>query len=376
MGLYSHLVRPALFRLDGEASHRLTMRACESLGGLAPVRAWLAGHVPADPRLRSTVAGVDFPGPVGLAAGFDKSAEASQVTARLGFGFVEVGSVSEHASAGNAGRPRVWRLTADRALRIYYGCPNDGAEAVATRLRGAGLPVPLGVNLVETNTGVLTTAEAAAEELAACLARFTGIANYLVLNLACPNMPRGGGGLFDDPAKLAYLLGACAAAAPLPPLFLKITPPGDATDPRGIDAILQAVEPFGFLRGFNLNIPAPDPYGVLRTPRAVLDASRGGITGPLLLQPTLAAIRAWAARIDRGRHVLIGAGGITSGAEAYAMIRAGAALVQIHTAMVYQGPFVVRRIHAELAALLARDGLASVADAVGLDVPAREQLAA
>jgi dihydroorotate dehydrogenase (fumarate)/dihydroorotate dehydrogenase len=273
--------------------------------------------------------------------------------------------VSEQPSEGNHNRPRIWRLPADEGLRVFYGCPNDGAATVAARLRQSRAKVPLCVNLIETNTGQLVTAEQAADELALAVTRFAGLADYIVLNLACPNMPHGRGGLFDAPENLNYLLQSVGRHAPLPPLFLKITPPGDATDPRVIDAILRTVDAYDFVKGFNLNIPNPDPYGTLRTPKAVLDRTRGGITGPSLRHPTNAAIAAWYRRIDRKRHVLIGAGGIGSADDAYETIKLGASLVQLYTAMVYRGPDLVREINAGLSRLLERDGFRNVSDAVG-----------
>jgi dihydroorotate dehydrogenase (fumarate)/dihydroorotate dehydrogenase len=377
MDLYRVAVRPLLFRLDAETSHRATLRV---LGALARSRAALGAlerrMSVRDPGLRTRVAGIDFPGPVGLAAGFDKNAEAVAVTSRIGFGFVEVGSVSEHPSAGNAARPRVWRLPTDEALRVYYGCPNDGAEIVAARLRRQRLPVPLGVNVVETNTGTLATAVEAADEIASAVGRFVGLADYLVLNLSCPNMPQGGCGLFDDTSGLRLLLQSVARHPALPPVFLKLTPPGDPESPRVIDPILEAVDPFGFVKGFILNIPNRRPLESFRTATAELAATRGGITGPSLRTVTHSAIRAWYARIDHRRYALVGTGGICSAADAYETIRCGASLVQLYTALVYRGPALVARINEGLARLLARDGLRSIAEAVGIEDGGRVRRAA
>lgn len=367
MELYRRTVRPLLFGLDAEQSHRATLAACRTLGRNRLVLGALDKRFGIrDPRLRTTVAGIEFPGPVGLAAGFDKNAEAVEITSRLGFGFIEVGSVSQHPSAGNPGRPRVWRLPADEGLRVYYGCPNDGAAAVAGRLSASGGAVPLGVSVVETNTGVAVAAERAAEELAATAGRFADIADYLVLNLSCPNLPQGSGGLFDDPAALRRLLEVCTSRGKLPPLFLKITPPGNPEDPRVIDAILEAVGPFAFVKGFILNIPNANSHGTLRTRTAELDRMRGGITGPSLRAPTNAAIRAWYGRVDRKRHALIGVGGIASAEDAYETIRLGASLVQLYTGLVYRGPGLIKRINDGLCRLLERDGLRQIGDAIGL----------
>ena len=377
MDLYRDAIRPLLFRLDAETSHRATLRAARTLAhSRAALGAFERRFAIRDPRLRTKVAGIDFPGPVGLAAGFDKNGEAVAVTGRIGFGFVEVGSVSAHPSTGNATRPRVWRLPADEALRVYYGCPNDGAEVVSARLGAQRLPVPLGINVVETNTGTLVSAAEAADEIARAAGCFAGRADYLVLNLSCPNMPQGGSGLFDDTAALRLLLQRMAEHPVLPPVFLKLTPPGDAEDPRVIEPILATVDSFGFVKGFILNIPNRRPHETLRTPAAALAATRGGITGPSLRAVTNAAIRAWYARIDRARHALIGTGGISSAEDAYATIRHGASLVQLYTALVYRGPALVARINDELAPLLARDGFDGVAEAVGTQDGGRVRRAA
>ncbi len=370
MTFYARAVRPVLFRLDPESSHRATVQLCSMLGHSGTIRNALQRRFGTrDPRLRTTVAGIVFPGPVGLAAGFDKNAEAVEITSRLGFGFVEVGSVSERSSRGNPGAPRVWRLLADEGLRVYYGCPSEGVEAVTARLRASRAATPLGVNLVETNTGSVASPQHAAEEIARALGRCVGLADYIVLNLSCPNMPRGGCGLFEHPNDLMLLLTLCARQTGLPPVFLKLTPPGEAEDPRVIDRILEAVDPFRFVKGFILNIPNRKPEETLRTPAAEIARSRGGITGPSLRTPTNAAVRAWYARLDRKRHVLVGVGGIACAEDAYATIRLGASLVQLYTAMVYRGPGLVKQINDGLCRLLARDGLRSIGEAVGIDNP-------
>ncbi|HUC49285.1 MAG TPA: quinone-dependent dihydroorotate dehydrogenase [Xanthobacteraceae bacterium] len=366
MELYRAAVRPLLFACDAEWSHRATMAFCRTLSRSKCVLKMLERQFAVrDGRLETIVAGLKFDSPLGLAAGFDKNGTAVDIVSRLGFGFVEIGSVSERPSGGNRARPRIWRLPADEGLRVYYGCPNDGAAVVAARLEKSRPTVPVGINLVETNTGQLVTAEQAAVELALALTRFAGIADYIVLNLSCPNMPHGPGGLFDEPEELGRLLQCIGRSTRLPPVFLKLKPAGDLQDPRAIDPILQAVDGYAFVKGFILNIPNPDPYATLRTPAAALDRMRGGITGPSLRRPTNAAIGAWYRRIDRKRHVLIGTGGISSAEDAYEIITLGASLVQLYTAMVYRGPGLVRQINDGLCRLLARGGFRNIGEAVG-----------
>jgi dihydroorotate dehydrogenase (fumarate)/dihydroorotate dehydrogenase len=357
-------------RSDPEWSHRATVALCAAVERFGLLNAVELCFGAPDPILRTNVAGIGFSSPVGLAAGFDKNARAIAAMSRLGFGFIEVGSVSQRPSVGNLQKPRLWRLESDEALRVFYGCPSDGANAVAQRLRRKRIPIPVGVNLVETNTGFVVSAEHAAEELARTAGQFCALADYLVLNLSCPNMPKGTG-LFDEPKSLGILLACCKSHTSLPPVFLKITPPGDPEDPRVIDSILAAVEPFAFVKGFILNIPNRNPCATLRTPRAELERTRGGITGPSLRAPTNAAIAAWYERIDRSRHVLIGVGGIASAEDAYETIRLGASLVQLYTALVYRGPELIKQINEGLRRLIERDGARNIAEVVGADARKR-----
>lgn len=368
MDVYRWL-KPLLFRMDPERAHRSTIAVCAAAGRFGFGNVLQPAFTTEDSRLAFEFAGLSFPNPVGLAAGFDKSGRAVPLLSRLGFGSIEIGSVSERSSEGNTQRPRLWRLERDAGLRVFYGVPNDGAAVVAARLRKVKWPVPLGVSIVETNTGKVQNPERAATELARAGACFIGIADYLVLNLSCPNTPHGSHGLFDDPQHLAVLLAACAAHREMPPVLLKITPPGDPTDPRGIESIFAAVDHYPFVKGFILNIVNPSPYTTLRTPRDQLDRMRGGITGPSLREPTNAALQAWFSRINRSKHVLVGVGGINDASGAYAMIRSGASWIQLYTALVYQGPGLVKQINAGLIREIERDGIRRLSDAVGLDVP-------
>ncbi|MFH1568473.1 MAG: quinone-dependent dihydroorotate dehydrogenase, partial [Gemmatimonadota bacterium] len=244
---------------------------------------------------------------------------------------------------------------------VNYGVPNDGAAAVARRLVSAPIPVPLGVNLVETNTGQPAAPDAVIAGLAEAASHFNGRAGYLAINLNCPNT---GGGVspFDDEAKLRALLGACAAVPGLPPVFLK---PTASADPGRIERVLEAAAGFDQVKGFIFNLPAGKGYD-LRTPRAQVDPLPGTLCGPPTRARLDGAVAAWYSRMDRRRYIVIGSGGIASAADAYRKIRLGASLVQVYTALVYQGPGLVRRLNRGLVALLERDGLRSIGEAVGL----------
>jgi dihydroorotate dehydrogenase (fumarate)/dihydroorotate dehydrogenase len=360
---YRQLVRPLLFRLDPERAHDLAIGACRLVGRSALGRAATARAFgpPDDPRLRTTAAGIAFPSPVGLGAGWDKSASAIDVLTRLGFGSVEIGSVSRWASSGNAIRPRAFRLPADEALIINYGVPNDGSDVVAQRLAAAQPAVPVGVNIVETNTGSARPEDEVIPELAACAAALAPHAAFLVISAECANAP--GAHPFARLENLRRLLDALTPIAQLPPVFVKIRVPADT-----IAGIVRVTDAFPFVRGFRVNTIAPRPYAGLHTPRERWEQMTGSLSSPSLGFPAmLQAVRDWYARCDPARYALLASGGIRSGGDAYAAIRSGASLVQFVTALVYEGPSLARRINRELAALLAADGFTTPDAAVGID---------
>ena len=370
MSLYP-LIRPLLFRLDPEWIHRATLSAVGRAGRIPPVRGMLRGLLTVDdPRLMVEAGGLAFPNPVGLAAGFDKNGVAMEGLAAAGFGFVEVGSVSAHPSAGNPERPRLFRVPEDEAIVVNYGVPNDGADAVARRFASARTrqspgspgsprppdrlgqpgearpPVPLGINLVETNTGRPAGAEEVVEELIAAMRPFLGLADYATLNLNCPNTTSGHSP-FDDPGTLGKLLAGYAGYDAMPPTFLKVVP---TTDPATIEGTLAAMDPFPFVKGIVFGLPTGKPYDSLKTPPQVLDRMPGTLCGRPTRTLIDASIRAWYPRMDRGRHVIVGTGGIFTAEDVYRKIRLGATLVQVYTALVYHGPGLVKRINRALSA--------------------------
>ena len=364
MSPYSRLLRPLLFRWDAESAHEAALAAASAAGASALGRAALRSvYGFEDERLSTEVAGLRFPNPLGLAAGFDKNGRAIQALSCLGLGHVEIGSVSARPSRGNP-RPRLFRLPADEAIVVNYGVPNDGAAAVAARVAARPTPVPLGVNLVETNSGRPAAADEVIAQFVEAARAFLGRADYLTLNLNCPNTTAGASP-FDDPATVADLLAEFAAIDGLPPVFLKVTA---RTHPGPIEALLQAVDPFPFVAGFVFNLPPGKDYA-LRTPAALVDPLPGTLCGPPargLLDDT---VRAWYGRIDRRRHRIVGSGGIASAEDAWRKIRLGASLLQLYTGLVYHGPGLVGRINRGLVRLLEADGLSHVSEAVGLDNP-------
>jgi dihydroorotate dehydrogenase len=354
VGIYRSIARPVLFRADPERVHDATIRAA-ALASRSPVvcRALAARRRPPDRRLALEVAGLRFATPLGLAAGFDKSARAVPLLSSLGFGHVEIGSVSADPSAGNP-RPRLFRVIDERAIVVHYGVPNDGAAKVAERLGRPRPAVPLGVNVVSTNRGAASASEpdrAVIGDYVESVRRLQRLGGYVVLNLSCPNT-RDGRGFFADRARLRALLEALDELGVVRPLFVKVAPFGSARD---LETLLEAVEWAPFVSGFSVNLPPGDRPGM-----------PGAVSGP----PARPGAERTVVELHRAagdRFAVIGSGGVSSAEDAYRMIRLGASLVQVYTALVYEGPGVVGRITAGLGALVARDGLASVADAVGVD---------
>ncbi len=365
MGLYQTFVRPLAFAMDAERAHDLAITAGAVAGGLPPVRGLLSacyGH--ADERLETEVCGIHFANPIGLAAGYDKSGRAVRALAALGFGHVEVGSVSLDASSGNP-KPRLFRLAAESAIVVNYGLPNDGAASVAARLNIRRTPVPLGLNVVKTNRGPdapPASADDIIAEYVAATQALSDVADYLSLNLSCPNTETGRN-FFADPEAITGLLDALADARIGCPVFLKVAPAAGA---RAIEDLLAAVEGCALVSGFIFNLPPGKPDS-LKTPAALLADKPGAVSGKPVERLINESIRELYRRMDRSRYVIVGSGGVFTAEGAYRKMRLGASLVQVLTGLIYRGPSVVKQINRGLVALLARDGLAHVSEAVGLD---------
>lgn len=362
MDLYRTIARPLLFSCDAEWIHNRTLDAGAALGathtGRTLLRTLFGYH---HPSLHSTAAGLHFPNPLGLAAGFDKNGRAIRAIDALGFGSVEVGSVSAHSSTGNA-KPRLFRLPADEAIVVNYGVPNEGAQAVSQRLHRQLTDGPLGINLVETNTGQTLADDDVIAEFVEAVQPFCGKADYIALNLNCPNTT-GGSSPFDNPNVLRTLMLEYGRIQDLPPVFLKFTAHADG---HRMEGMLDAIEGCAFVKGFIFNLPPGTDYPLRSSPHTV-ENMPGTLCGPPTLDQMNKALRFWYRHIDRQRHVIIGSGGVRTARDAYEKIRLGASLVQIYTALVYRGPALVRHINRGLVNLLKRDGLETIGQAIGVD---------
>ena len=334
----------ALLRtLDPEVAHRLAIRALQ-LVPLPPARA-------DDPLLRTRLAGLDLPNPVGLAAGLDKNGEALHGLARLGFGFVECGSVTPLPQAGNP-KPRLFRLSEDKAVINRMGFNNDGLEAFADRLARRPRGAVVGANL-----GANKDTEDKAADYVAGLVRLKGLADYFTVNVSSPNTP--GLRALQGRAALDDLLGRLAEArgGDPTPVFLKIAP--DLT-PDEIALIVEAALDHRIDALIVSNTTLDRPEGLRSADRD----EAGGLSGAPLRTRAREALKA-AAMAASGRLPLVAVGGIDSGEEALARILAGASAVQVYSALIFEGPGLVGRIKRDLAAGLRARGFSTVAEAVG-----------
>ncbi len=339
------LAARTLHALDPEDAHRAAIAALKL--GLGPI----APHTN-DPVLAVTIAGLTLPNPVGLAAGFDKNAQVANAMLRAGFGFVECGTVTPLPQAGNP-RPRLFRLTEDRAVINRMGFNNRGLDAFAERLQARPRRGVLGANI-----GANKEAADRVPDYVTGLKRVAGLCDYIAVNISSPNTPGlralQSGDALDD--LLGAIAEARAALKASPPIFLKVAP--DLIDAQ-IEEIVRAVGTHRF-DGIIVSNTTIERPATLCSAQA---NETGGLSGTPLMAPSTEVLRQF--RAAAPRLPLIGVGGVSSGADAYAKIRAGADAVQFYSALVFEGPGLVHRITHDLAAMLKADGFVSVAEARG-----------
>jgi dihydroorotate dehydrogenase len=344
---YYRFAGPLIRLLSAEKAHNLSIAILKS--GLVPRQ-----PKDDDPALKITLWGLEFSNPVGLAAGYDKNAEVPDALLGQGFGFVEVGTVTPQPQPGNP-EPRLFRLVEDLAVINRMGFNNDGMERVAENLRRRRKSV-VGVNL-----GKNKTTEDAASDYEKGVRTLGGLADYLVINVSSPNTP--GLRALQSRTALEDLVGRARRALlelpKPPPLLLKIAPDLTEQDQREITDVVLA----GGLDGLIVtNTTISRPAGLISANKSEI----GGLSGPPLFDASTRFLSDMY-RLTQGRLPLIGVGGITTGMQAYAKIRAGASLVQLYTALIYHGTIQVTRIKRDLVRLMRRDGFKTLSEAVGAD---------
>jgi dihydroorotate dehydrogenase len=356
------LARPALFRFDAEKVHEFAVRRMERWATKPRVlKALRSRYFLEDPRLSQELWGLRFPNPVGVAAGFDKNARLVDVLPHLGFGFVEVGTVTSEAQGGNP-KPRLFRLPKDRALVNRLGFNNDGADVVAARLAKSGARmVPIGVNVGKARR--VPNAEAVQDYLRA-FEKLHPYGSYFVVNVSSPNTP----GLRELQARdaLAEIVRALrqrnaelarATGGRPRPLLVKVAPD---LQPRELDALVDVAvsERLDGIVATNTTTARPPPL------RSKEKRQEGGLSGAPLRERSTEIVRRVHA-LTEGRMPIIGVGGVFSGEDAWEKITAGASLVQLYTGFIYGGPATASAINESLIELMEQNGYEHLADAVG-----------
>jgi dihydroorotate dehydrogenase len=358
IGLFDRLARPLLYALDPEDAHRLAIRMLQ-LAPLPPVG-------PDDSRLATRVFGLNFPNPVGLAAGFDKDAEIPDALLRAGFGFVEVGTVTPLPQRGNP-RPRLFRLDGDQGVVNRLGFNSQGAEAVLRRLASRAKVRGISSGIVGINVGANKDAPDRVADYVHLIEKFAAVASYVTINISSPNTP----GLRDlqQAAVLDDLLARATDArervarnAGPTPVLLKIAPDLSLPDLDDIVAVARARKVDGMIVG---NTTVARPAGL----RDAQSREAGGLSGRPLLPLADRMLAETYVRVE-GVFPLVGVGGIDSGAGALGKIRAGASLIQIYSGLVFRGLGLLEEIKTAMLGALERDGSQSIADYVGADAAA------
>lgn len=360
--MYKQLVKPFLFRMDPERAHHLTISGVHVAGAVPGMTALMRGMYgsPADPVLATTLWGMEFANPVGLAAGLDKNAEAIPGFSAMGFGFLEVGTVTPRPQPGNE-KPRVFRLPEDRALINRMGFNNIGAADMAKALQGnRRRKVPVCVNIGKNK---LTANEDAAEDYRACIQLLYREADLFAVNISSPNTPNLRAlqhgeelrqllaAVSDEMAKQAAL-----TQEPVKPVLLKLAP--DLTD-----EMLESIADVAMTNGISGLIATNTTISRsgLKHPHA---GETGGLSGAPLKERANEVVRLLY-RTTGGQLPIVGSGGIFTVDDAYQRIRSGASLVELYTALIYEGPGVTRTINKGLAERLRSDGFTAVSQAVG-----------
>jgi len=353
---YKNILKPLLFLFDPENIHDRMIALGERLGhsrSTQKLTARLLNYQ--NPSLRQTIAGIFFKNPIGLAAGFDKDAHLTQILPSVGFGFAEIGSITEHASPGNA-KPRLWRLKKSQSLLVHYGLKNDGGETIAKRLEEFPCAIPIGTSIAKTNCPVTVGLEAGIADYVACFKRFVAIGDYFTINISCPNAY--GGQPFTDAKSFHALMQEIDIIPSAKPIFIKLSPDMSLEQVGAIVTCSEHHRVHGFIIS-NLTKNRSNPLLEEKNIPAV-----GGMSGKIV-ENLANELIAYVWKKTGGKKIIIGCGGIFSAADAYKKIKLGASLLQLITGMIFEGPQLIGQINAGLVTLLQKDGYRNISEAVG-----------
>lgn len=366
---YKTFLKPIFFKRDPEDVHDHMTKVGKRLGRFGVGRALAkAMFYYSDPSLAQYIHGIHFANPVGLAAGFDKNAELTQILPEVGFGFEEVGSITGEHCTGNA-KPRLWRLKNSQSLVVYYGLKNDGSEKISTRLaeqiKKRPFKFPVGISIAKTNNAETCETEAGIRDYVKAFKQFTHIGDYITINISCPNA--FGGEPFTEPHKLEALLTETDKIPYNKPIFLKISP--DLTKAE-IDQILHILNKHKVDGIICANLTKKRDNPKISAKDTVPE--KGGISGKVqedlsneLIRHIYKKTQETQGQAHHRDLTIIGCGGIFTAEDAYRKIKAGSSLLQLITGMIFEGPQVISSINAGLVELLKKDGYKNISEAIG-----------
>lgn len=352
--MYKYLARPLLFRLSADSTHDATVKMASSISK----KKWIRNAVGSiysysNPTLEQNIFGLKFPNPIGLAAGFDKNATMAPVLSKMGFGYLEIGSITANPSTGNP-KPRSFRLPADRSLINRLGLNNDGVQTISRRLVNLDVSIPIGINIAKTHDPTIT-GEAAIQDYVTSFVILKEIADYITLNISCPNTTEGK--TFEEPETLNALLEHLEIGkdSSLPPVLVKFSVDLDDEQLEELVAICEdhAID------GYVATNTSSKRENLKTSPAKVKQMGRGGLSGKAIAKRSTSMIRK-IHTLTKGEKVIIGVGGISSGQDAIEKLKAGADLLQIYTALVYEGPGIVKKINREIAHYLKENDIEHV----------------
>ncbi|HRH26403.1 MAG TPA: quinone-dependent dihydroorotate dehydrogenase [Candidatus Paceibacterota bacterium] len=353
------MLKPIFFLNDPELMHDSMVRVGATLGkySLGRKLTWLfLGYK--HRKLEQDILGIHFKNPIGLSAGFDKNAELTDVLPYVGFGFIEVGSITGEPCTGNP-KPRLWRLPKSKSLAVYYGLKNDGCDVISKRLEGKKCKVPLGVNVAMTNSLETIDTHTAINDYTKAFKVMEKVATYITVNISCPNTC--GGQPFVTPHKLDYLFDILDEIPTKKPIFIKLSP--DLSESE-LNDLLDVVHKHRIHGIICTNLTKQKENNPLVKDSFV--PAVGGLSGKPVEELSNRML-SYIYKREGKRYMLIGLGGVFTAEDAYKKIRLGASLVQLITGMIFEGPQVISEINQGLVKLLDRDGFKSVDEARGVD---------
>jgi len=361
---YKNIFKKILFKIDPEKVHDHAIKMGQIYGSNIFLRKITSLCFDfSNSMLKQNICSIVFENPVGLAAGFDKSAKIIKIMPDLGFGSTEVGSITNNPCDGNP-RPRLWRLPESKGIIVNYGLNNDGAEIISKKLlkEQNKWRIPVGINIAKTNSLETNEIKNGINDYIDGLKFFLNIGDYLTINISCPNA--SGGRPFVDSNSLDLLLQEVNKLNIKKPIFLKMPP--DITF-NEVDKIIELAEQYN-MSGFICSNLTKDRNSLKVVPKEIEQASVevGGISGKPIEEITNDLI-AYVYKKTNGKKIIIGCGGIFSAKDAYKKIKLGASLVQLMTGMIFEGPQLISQINIGLCDLLKKDGFRNISEAIGID---------